>query len=136
MTDPAQAPLPEIDRLALPTAGLRLDLAGLPDGADALALARLAGRGRMLAVVAASPLDAQRLREEIAWFAPQLHVHLLPDWETLPYDSFSPHHDLISERLATLYEISRGACDVALIAASTALYRLPPGISWRRTPSF
>ena len=81
----------------------------------------------MLAVIAASPLDAQRLREEIAWFAPQLRVHLLPDWETLPYDGFSPHHDLISERLATLYEISRGACDVALIAASTALYRLPPG---------
>jgi transcription-repair coupling factor (superfamily II helicase) len=33
-------------------------------------------------------------------------VHLLPDWETLPYDSFSPHQDLISERLATLYAIS------------------------------
>ncbi|MGB0129288.1 MAG: CarD family transcriptional regulator, partial [Rhodocyclaceae bacterium] len=90
------------------------------------ALARLAGRGRMLTVVAASPLDAQRLREEIAWFAPALRVFLLPDWETLPYDSFSPHHDLISERLAALYEISRGACDVALMAATTALYRLPP----------
>jgi transcription-repair coupling factor (superfamily II helicase) len=126
MTDPAQANLPEFDRLVLPAAGARLELAAIPDGADALALARLAGRGRMLAVVAASPLDAQRLREELAWFAPGLRVHLLPDWETLPYDSFSPHHDLISERLAALYEISRGACDVALMAASTALHRLPP----------
>ena len=126
MTDPAQAPLPEFDRSDLPQAGARLDLPALPDGADALALARLASRGRMLLVVAANPLDAQRLREEIAWFAPQLKVHLLPDWETLPYDGFSPHHDLVSERLETLHEMSRGACDVVLVAASTALYRLPP----------
>ena len=51
---------------------------------------------------------------------------MLPDWETLPYDSFSPHHDLISERLATLYAISRGSCDITLIPASTALYRMAP----------
>ena len=53
-------------------------------------------------------------------------MNLLPDWETLPYDSFSPHHDLISERLATLYAITRGSCDLTLIPASTALYRLAP----------
>ena len=39
-------------------------------------------------------------------------VGILPDWETLPYDQFSPHQDLVSERLATLYRISRGECDV------------------------
>jgi transcription-repair coupling factor (superfamily II helicase) len=111
---------------ALPKPGARLDLPMLAGSADALALAQAAGSGRMLAVVTANPLDAQRLQEEIAWFAPQLRVHLLPDWETLPYDTLSPHHDLISERLATLYEISRGACDIALIPATTALHRLPP----------
>jgi transcription-repair coupling factor (superfamily II helicase) len=119
-------PLPELDRTGLPAPGARLELGAFPDSADALALARLAGRGRMLAVVTATPLDAQRLRDEIAWFAPRLRVRLLPDWETLPYDSFSPHHDLVSERLATLYEISRGECDVALAAAPTALYRMAP----------
>ncbi len=51
---------------------------------------------------------------------------LLPDWETLPYDSFSPHHDLVSERLATLYRIQRGEFDVVLVPASTALVRLCP----------
>ncbi|MDO9064042.1 MAG: transcription-repair coupling factor [Sulfuricella sp.] len=60
------------------------------------------------------------------YFAPALSVHLLPDWETLPYDQFSPHQDLISERLATLYQISQNACDIAIIPATTALYRLPP----------
>ena len=74
----------------------------------------------------ASALDAQRLRDEIAWFAPDLRVALLPDWETLPYDSFSPHHDLVSERLATLYRITTGDFDVAIVPATTALQRLAP----------
>jgi transcription-repair coupling factor (superfamily II helicase) len=44
--------------------------------------------GRTLAVVTASAADAQRLLDEIPWFAPELRVRLLPDWETLPYDTF------------------------------------------------
>ncbi len=87
---------------------------------------RIARPGRLLAIITASPLEAQRLAEEIAWFAPDLRTHLLPDWETLPYDNFSPHQDLISERLATLHAISRGACDVLIAAASTAITRLAP----------
>ncbi len=99
---------------------------GLAGSADALALARLAAAERPLAVIAATAQDAQRLVEEIAWFAPQLGVCLLPDWETLPYDQFSPHQDLVSERLATLYRIQRGELDVAVVPAPTALVRLCP----------
>jgi len=98
----------------------------LAGSADALALARLARSTRPLAVVSATALDAQRLLEEIAWFAPELRACLLPDWETLPYDQFSPHQDLVSERLATLYRIHRGEFDVAIVPASTALVRLCP----------
>ncbi|MCK9382954.1 MAG: transcription-repair coupling factor [Sulfuritalea sp.] len=110
----------------LPKPGQRLDLPPLAASADALAVAQLARPGQLLAVVAASPLEAQRLSEEIAWFAPDLRVHLLPDWETLPYDNFSPHQDLISERLATLYAVSRNECEVLIAAASTAITRLAP----------
>ena len=60
------------------------------------------------------------------WFAPHLVVNLLPDWETLPYDHFSPHPDLISERLLTLYQITQNNCDVVLVPAATALIKLPP----------
>ena len=109
-----------------PKPGQRLDLPPLGPSADALALAQLACPGTLLAVLTASPLDAQRLAEEIVWFAPELRVHLLPDWETLPYDNFSPHQDLISERLATLYAVSRGECEVLIAAASTAITRLAP----------
>ena len=98
----------------------------LSGSADALALARLAAAEKPLAVVSATALDAQRLVEEIAWFAPGLRVCLLPDWETLPYDQLSPHQDLVSERLATLYRIQRGEFDVAVVPAPTALVRLCP----------
>ncbi|WP_374666593.1 transcription-repair coupling factor [Ramlibacter sp.] len=98
--------------------------------ADALLLARLATRqraeGRLTAVVTADASDAQRLLDELAFFAPDLRGALFPDWETLPYDTFSPHQDLISERLATLWRILQREADVVLMPASTALYRLAP----------
>ncbi|MCC7327497.1 MAG: transcription-repair coupling factor [Burkholderiales bacterium] len=115
---------------ALPEAGRRLATGPFAGSSDALALADLARRAsaakRMVAIVGADPLSAQRLTEEIAWFAPELRIALLPDWETLPYDHFSPHQDLVSERLATLYRATRGECDVLVVAATTALYRLAP----------
>ena len=114
----------------LPAPGQKLRGPALPGSSDAIALAQLAvqcvRQKRMLAVVSADALAAQRLADEIPWFAPGLRVALLPDWETLPYDPFSPHHDLVSERLATLYRVSRGECDVLVVAATTALYRLAP----------
>ena len=99
---------------------------GLAGAADALYLAELARQAAPLVVVCASAWDANRLTEELRWFDPELRICAFPDWETLPYDTFSPHPDLISERLATLYQISRGDFDVAVVALSTALYRLAP----------
>jgi transcription-repair coupling factor (superfamily II helicase) len=114
-------PLPD-----LPGPGQRVHLPTLHGSADALALATLAAGGRPLAIVVAQPYDATRLVEEIRWFAPQLRVSLLPDWETLPWDSFSPHQDLVSERLSALYAITQGEADVLLVPAASALTRLPP----------
>jgi transcription-repair coupling factor (superfamily II helicase) len=99
---------------------------GLAGAADALYLAERAKQAGPLVVVCASAWDANRLAEELCWFDAELRVCSFPDWETLPYDTFSPHPDLISERLATLYQISRGEFDVAVVALSTALYRLAP----------
>ncbi|HEY9099091.1 MAG TPA: transcription-repair coupling factor [Thiobacillus sp.] len=99
---------------------------GLTGSADALYLAERARQAGPLVVVCASAWDANRLTEEIRWFDAELRICHFPDWETLPYDTFSPHPDLISERLATLHQISRGDFDVAVVALSTALYRLAP----------
>ncbi|MHB8915948.1 MAG: transcription-repair coupling factor, partial [Thiobacillus sp.] len=109
-----------------PAPGHKLRRPGLSGSADALYLAELATPAAPLVIVCASAWDAQRLSEEIHWFNPALRVCVFPDWETLPYDTFSPHPDLISGRLATLYQISRREFDIALVSLSTALYRLAP----------
>jgi len=93
---------------------------------DAFVLAKIAQQAKPIVIIASSALAAQRLLEEIPFFLPELKIHLLPDWETLPYDTFSPHHDLISERLATLYQVMSDACDVLIVPVTTALYRMPP----------
>ena len=116
--------------------GKRYTLPRPTGSADALLLAQLGLReknaGKLTAIVTADATDAQRLIDEMAFFAPELRCVLFPDWETLPYDSFSPHQDLISERLATLWRISQRdkatGADVVIVPATTALYRLaPPG---------
>jgi len=114
--------------------GKRFTLPRPVGSADALLLAQLGARdkaqGRPMAVITADATDAQRLMEELAFFEPGLRCALFPDWETLPYDSFSPHQDLISERLATLWRIQQRnkdtGADVVIVPATTALYRLAP----------
>ncbi|HKX39993.1 MAG TPA: transcription-repair coupling factor, partial [Burkholderiaceae bacterium] len=111
--------------------GKRYTLPRPSGSADALLLARFAqaqaAQGKLTAIVTAEPADTQRLEDELAFFAPGLRIAVFPDWETLPYDTFSPHQDLISERLATLWRIKQQRdVDVVLLPASTALVRLAP----------
>ena len=114
--------------------GKRFTLPQPPGSADALLLATLAMRekaaGKLTAIVTADATTAQRLMDEMVFFAPDLRCALFPDWETLPYDTFSPHQDLISERLATLWRIQQRkketGADVVIMPATTALYRLAP----------
>ncbi len=122
------APRSLLSLAALPKPGARIDLPALAGSSDALALAELAqqNKGHTLAVITASAADAQRLLDEIPWFCPGLKVRLLPDWETLPYDHFSPHQDLVSERLATLWSALQGEVEILLVPASTAVNRLAP----------
>jgi len=123
----ALKPVPPIPA---PRAGQRFTFSGLVGSADAALIAQSALRYRanfsVMVVFCAHAQDAQRLLEEIPAFAPTLKTLLLPDWEILPYDHFSPHQDLVSERLATLYELLNGSCDVVLVPVTTALQRLGP----------
>jgi transcription-repair coupling factor (superfamily II helicase) len=131
-------PPPPRMQLPLLKTGQRFTLERPHASADALLLARVAqaqaAAGRLVAIVTADPADTQRLEAELPFFAPELRVAVLPDWETLPYDTFSPHQDLVSERLATLWRLQQAASGrpsdetphVVLMPASTALVRLAP----------
>ena len=122
-------------------AGWRASLSRPPGSGDALLLAQMAAQARseecLTVVICADALDAQRLAAELPYFETELSACLFPDWETLPYDILSPHPDLVSERMETLYRLfgrsGPGAeaskaerIDVLLVSATTALGRLPP----------
>jgi len=119
-------------------AGERFGVPRPPGSGDALLLAQVAAAarvaGRLTVVVCADALDVQRLIDELPWIDPTLTVRAFPDWETLPYDLLSPHHELVSERLEALYRLharrqrSAGAdpLDVLVLAAPSALYRVAP----------
>ncbi|HEN3478619.1 TPA: transcription-repair coupling factor [Yersinia enterocolitica] len=68
---------------------------------------------------------ALRLRDEIQQFSPR-PVNTLSDWETLPYDSFSPHQDIISARLSCLYHLPTMERGVIILPINTLMQRVCP----------
>jgi len=106
----------------------RLHWPALHAGARALALAEaVAADPRPWACVVADTRELERLAVELRFFGgPQLEILTLPDWEILPYDPFSPHADIVSERLATLARLPHLRRGIVLLTADSLLARLPP----------
>lgn len=84
-------------------------------------------KGTTLVVSSDTP-SALSLELELNYLlgADGIKVRLFPDRETLPYDSFSPHQDLISQRLETLSQITQADHSVIIVPVSTLMMRLPP----------
>ncbi len=93
----------------------------------ALALVDAAQRhaGLVLAIVRDTH-GAHTLEQDLRVFAGDLPVLHFPDWETLPYDQFSPHPDIVSQRVAALYRLPQVTRGVLVVPVSTLLQRLPP----------
>jgi len=96
--------------------------------APSLALAEAAARAPgLLLVVCASTRELERRAAELRFYGGEgLRILAFADWEVLPYDRFSPHPDIISERLAVLADLPAATRGVLLVAADTLLGRLPP----------
>ncbi|ENS6759015.1 transcription-repair coupling factor [Neisseria gonorrhoeae] len=98
----------------------------LSQGSLPLALARYLPHKRLKAVLTQDAEQALRLQTAWRFFRPHDTAVFLPDWETLPYERFSPHQDLVSERLSALWQIKSGAADVLFVPVATAMQKLPP----------
>ncbi|MGF1644680.1 MAG: transcription-repair coupling factor [Thiotrichales bacterium] len=95
----------------------------------ALALAELARTAkRFVTIIAPDSHTAEQLAQEIRFFSRQAADRLfhLPDWETLPYDLFSPHEDIISERLEILNALPGQTRGILILPVNTLLQRLAP----------
>ena len=98
----------------------------LSQGSLPLALARYLSHKRLKVVLTQDAEQALRLQTAWRFFRPHDTAVFLPDWETLPYERFSPHQDLVSERLSALWQIKSGAADVLFVPVATAMQKLPP----------
>ncbi len=92
----------------------------------ALAIAELASQHSSHTLLAVpDPQTALKLLQEIEQFTDQ-EVALFPDWETLPYDNFSPHQEIISDRIARLYQLPTQTSGITIVPVSTLLQRQSP----------
>ncbi len=111
---------------SLPEAGKRQEWLGLAGDAPALAIAEAAQRhAGVTVVVTAGTAEAEQLRRKLRFFKAD-PVALMPDWEVLPYDHFSPHQEIISERLRALYHLPRMTSGVLIVPVATLMQRLAP----------
>ena len=80
----------------------------------------------LLVAVTRDTQRASTLEEELRIFAAGLPVLHFPDWETLPYDVFSPHPEIVSQRIATLYQLPSVTRGVLVVPVATLMQRIAP----------
>lgn len=107
--------------------GTRTALGPFAGSADARCIAELAQLDRFLVVITADSATALTLERELPFYlSAGVELMSFPDWETLPYDSFSAHQDIVSERLRTLHKLKRASSGILLVPIPTLMHRLPP----------
>ncbi|URX64511.1 transcription-repair coupling factor [Luteibacter anthropi] len=100
----------------------------VPNGSSwALEIAEAArAHDGLLVVVTRDTRSADNLESELGVFAGELSVLHFPDWETLPYDVFSPHPEVVSQRIATLYRLPSVKRGVLVVPVATLMQRIAP----------
>ncbi len=94
--------------------------------AHAIAAAQIAHAG-FTVVVAKDNFEAHQLEAELRVFvARELPILHFPDWETLPYDLFSPHSEIISQRISTLYRLPQIQRGILIVPVFTLMQRIAP----------
>jgi len=82
----------------------------------------------LILCVTSSSSSAQHLSDQVQFYSKGEQQTFLnfPDWETLPYDVFSPHQDIISERLSTLYQLPNTKSGLLIVPIQTLMHRVAP----------
>ena len=98
-----------------------------PGASTSLAIAELSAQHDLLVVITPNTSTAHTLERELPLFLENpIEVLTLPDWETLPYDNFSPHQDIISERLYAFHRLPEMSRGILLTPITTLMHRTPP----------
>ena len=117
-----------LDNKIIPVrAGERRDWGNLPGSSISLAISDLlASANDLYLLITNDSVSAEHIQRELAFFEPSVPVYRFPDWETLIYDSFSPHQDIISDRLRMLNHLPHIDAGVLIVPATTLMQKLAP----------
>jgi transcription-repair coupling factor (superfamily II helicase) len=125
-----------LDELPLPQSGEKQNWTNLYGAARWMAVTKAVTQSLRPFVVFTSDIaSASKIEQELKFFDPSIVIHHFPDWETLPYDRFSPYQDIISERLTTLSLIPEFQKEVLIVSVQTAMHRVVPS-EWVASHSF
>jgi transcription-repair coupling factor (superfamily II helicase) len=105
------------------------DWAGLTAGSMAAVLAELArSQDHLFVVLAPNSSRTQQLTDSLSFYltGSNTPVMLFPDWETLPYDHFSPHQDIVSDRIRVLHQLPTTHKGILVVPVNTLMQRLAP----------
>ena len=102
----------------------------LPGCGNALLISEILTSASKPALIICSGIqEAQQLQDELSFFMGNDfsgEIHFFPDWETLPYDAFSPHEDIVADRIKLLASMNHNKNDIFIMTISTLMQRLPP----------
>ena len=118
-----------LDALSLTLkAGYKNLIEGLDGSRKALQLLSISNQYKRPTVCITNTIaELNQLEDELSFLSSGQHTVLrFSDWETLPYDAFSPHQDIISQRLETLAKLSECDAPIILTTAASCLTRLCP----------
>jgi transcription-repair coupling factor (superfamily II helicase) len=127
-TAPGEVQSLAAESLPLPESCTQAHWGGLHGDSLAMALASATNSNRPLIIVTPDTQTAERLQQDLDYFAGATDLVRLnfPDWETLPYDAFSPHQDIVSQRVACLYRLPELQQGTLILPIATLLQRVAP----------
>ena len=107
--------------------GKRTAVGPLSGAAESEAIGELAKTTPLILVITDTTAAAHNLASELPFFlSEEREILLVPDWETLPYDNFSPHEDIVSDRLKALSRLPTLVSGVVIVSITTLMHRLAP----------
>ena len=107
--------------------GKRTAIGPIVGAAESDAISELAKTTPLILVITATTAEAHNLASELPFFlSDDREILLVPDWETLPYDNFSPHEDIVSDRLKALSRLPTLESGVVIVSVTTLMHRLAP----------
>jgi len=106
--------------------GKNFSIFGINSSADSIFISKNFNFEKVLLIICNNIIDVERIYQELTFLMPNINIDIFSNRELLPYDQFSPHADLISQRLLSLYNLINNKSNIVLTTAATICEKIAP----------